>query len=418
MYIQIHRSDNKNTRRAKKSLKQKLNSHRKQRRKEIKRYPKKQKNKKKRQFFSSRVIYNREVQNFCDLNKIEKWETPPNKIDLDSDFSLFKNPAKVLRTLLNILYLAKTKSKYVTLAYKGYVSFGALYFIDTICWQIASKKRWSLKHNLPAKESKLLSNLKSINTNTSDSEYAYVKNYRIKINRDEDDLAMQSFKIKSKEIRDLIIQGIRENDASYNLPHEGHTAIDSAISEHFDNILLHVPDAEYGFLCGYFDRTLKEITLLIYNFGHTIADTLDNKILPKHVQPVVDEIILNHTKKRLLWGKSYTRENALTLLAIQEGISSKLDADISRGHGLIDYIEHCFKLSRNSKVIIISGKTAIKVDSNYNVMNVNALGRMRRILAFNNENDIFEKPDGNNVINLPVKFPGVIIETTIPLNSI
>ncbi|MDP3441580.1 MAG: hypothetical protein Q8T08_01860 [Ignavibacteria bacterium] len=418
MYIQIHRSDNRNTRRAKKSLKQKLNSIKKEKRKEIRRYPKKIKNIKKRQFISSPVIYNPEVQNFCDQNKIEKWKIPPSKIDLDSEFSLYKSPAKVLRTLLNILYLAKTKSKYVTLSYKGYVSFGAIYFIDTICWQIASKKRWYLKHNLPEKEKQLLSNLKSIKSNTSDSEYAYVINNRIRINREEDDLAKQTFKIKSKEIRDLIIQGIRENDSSYILPHEGHTAIDSAISEHFDNILLHVPEAEYGFLCGYFDRSAKEITLLIYNFGHTIANSLDNKKLPKHVQPAVDEIILNHTKKSLLWGKSFTKENALTLLAIQEGISSKLDADISRGHGLIDYIEHCFKLSQHSKVVIISGKTAIRVDSNYSVVNANVLGRQRRIIAFNNENDIFEKPDGNNVINLTVNFPGVIIETTIPLNSI
>lgn len=180
-----------------------------------------------------------------------------------------------------------------------------------------------------------------------------------------------------------------------------------------------MPNADYGFLCGSFDKEKKEVTILIYNFGNTIAETLSNNKLPEHVNKVVQEVISNHTaKKAFLWNSSFTKENALTLLAIQEGISSKLDADISRGHGIMDVIEQCSKLNKDSKSIIISGNTAIRIDSKYCIKSQNVLNRDRRIIAFNNANDIFDKPDTNNVLNLPIYFPGVIIETIIPLKII
>jgi hypothetical protein len=72
-------------------------------------------------------------------------------------------------------------------------------------------------------------------------------------------------------------------------------------------------------------------------------------------------------------------------------------------------------LNTNSKIAIISGKSAIKIDSTYKISSKDVLGRKRRILAFNEENDIFEKPNQNNVVNLSFNFPGVIIETIIPL---
>ncbi len=102
-------------------------------------------------------------------------------------------------------------------------------------------------------------------------------------------------------------------------------------------------------------------------------------------------------------------------MALQEGISSKLNADITRGHGIIDFIEHCMELNHDSQIVIISGKTAIKIDSQYGIKNEMVLGRNRRIIALNKDNDIFDKPDGDKVVNLPTNFPGVIIETTIPL---
>lgn len=207
--VSIFRSDNKNTRHSKKALKRKIKSSSKSK-PFVKRIKVKSisKNKRSLNYLYSPITYNLEIQNFCDKNNIHKWRFHPNSIDLDLSFSLFNNPSKVLTSLLNILYLAKTKSQFVTLLYKGHVSFGALYFVDTICHQIGTKRKWELKHNLPKKERTILNNLKSIFTNSTESADVYTINKRIKINRD-NDLAIQQYSKQSKEIRDFIIQALR-----------------------------------------------------------------------------------------------------------------------------------------------------------------------------------------------------------------
>jgi hypothetical protein len=164
-----------------------------------------------------------------------------------------------LSALLDILYLARTNRNSVNLRYKDKASFGALYFIDTMCWQIAKHRPWKLNHNLPAKEAKILSNLKSLNPNKTESEDAYIINTKVEINREENPLAEQEHKQRSKEIRDMIIKGIREHQPEYELTHPQHTAIDSAISEHFDNILLHVPKALYGFCVAFLIKRRKKL---------------------------------------------------------------------------------------------------------------------------------------------------------------
>ena len=431
--IVIYKGDNKNTRHAKKRFKRTLKSKRKNHSsfskpfvasgKESELEKKKQKNirkqhkRKRKQYKQSRVEYSPEFQRFCDINRLHEWNAPNKIIKLGEDFSFYKDPAKVLTSLLSILYHAKTKSDKIQLDYNGGVSFGALYFIDTMCWQVAQARNWRVNHNFPPKVTRVLQNLKSNRDSSTSNEDSYFINNRIRINREDDSLAKQNHKKKSKEIRDMIIKCMQETNLDFDLSLEQHHAIDSAISEHFDNILLHVPDADYGFLCGYFDREKSELTILIYNFGKSISETLSREDLPIDMKENIEKVIDNHTKKRFfsILESKFTQENALTLLALQEGISSKLSTDISRGHGLIDFIDRCFALNPDSKVMIISGKTAIKIDKEYAIGNATVFGRSRKIIAFNQENDIFEKPDAKNVFTLPLEFNGTIIETTIPL---
>lgn len=414
-FLRISSSDNQNTRCAKKSFKKNLKT----KLKRVKRIKTKQLNAVRHSNFSVSnkfAVFSSEITHFIESNKNILYNTNSFEVVLDDDFSLYENPQKVIFSLLNILNEAKKNSEFISLKYKNKLSFGALYFIDTICWEIAKSKRWELRSNLPERERNLLKNLKSIYSNTSESVFEYIINSKIKINRTHNALAKQIHKEKSKEIRDLVIKGMKDEDSEYiDLSHNEHEAIDSAISEHFDNILLHVPDAEYGFLCGYYDKVRSEITILIYNFGHTIAMTLDRKGLPEHIQVAVNKVVENHKNNYFLFGSSFSRENALTLLAIQEGISSKLDADVSRGHGLIDFITHCKGLNKETRIVIISGKTAIKIDSDYEISERLVFDRKRKILAFNKNNDIFDKPNPDKVVNLSSNFPGVIIETTIPL---
>jgi hypothetical protein len=370
--------------------------------------------------YQTKVTYEPNVELFCQQNTAKHFKQFRGRLTLTKDFSLHDNPNRVLTTLLRILYNAKQKRNYTKVEYTGSVSFGALYLLDAVCWEIASKrpKWWLQAENMSNRNYEIQSKLKSFKTGDIDTKDAYIYNNKIQINREDNKLAKQRHKEASKTVRGLINKGIEnEIKQTHKLDYNEVAAIESAITEHFDNILLHVPSAKYGHLCTFFDRGNKTVTILIFNYGHTIASTLEKNDIPEEVQLDIDKVVNNHKQKGFLGlGSSFTAENALTLLAIQEGISSKLENDDSRGHGIIDYIKHCKKMSSDSKITIISGKTAIKIDNSCDITRQNVFGRPRKIIALNKENDIMQKPDDKHVEGMQVSFPGVIIETVIPIN--
>jgi hypothetical protein len=415
----IKRSDNFNTRHSKRSFYNKL------KRKAKKYYAvpfyTKNDDETENTYLRSSVQYENDIEYFCKVNHLHKWKPSNNIITFEDKFCLFEDSNKVIRQLLEMLHTAKTKNHSITkLNYKGHVSFGALYLIDNFCWEIGKKRIWQLDcQNITETEKEKLSKLRSFETSSYDDVNATMINERVPINRSDNPLAFQRYKVKAKDITDMLQNALRinANDPQYELNNETYAAISSTIGEHFDNIQLHAKDAMSGFLCGFYDKFNKEITILIYNFGKTIADTLNSDSIPNEMKSQIDEIIGNHTNKKFfLPDSSFTKENAVTLLAIQEGISSRLKYDRTRGHGMMDFIEHCFELSNDTKIVIISGKTSIKIDKTYKIGTKMVIGRNRRILALNDENNIYNKPNSTHVKNMTVYFPGVLIETTIPLN--
>jgi hypothetical protein len=409
--IKILKTDNFNTKRAKKSFNNKV------KRKDRNFDPDRVKSKSNS---SSAPIYNKDIEQFLKVNKRVLNKKLGREIYLDNDFCLLNNPSKVLLTLVCLLNYSKSRYQRSKLIYRNFVSFGAVYLLDSICWQIAEKKQWQLNwQNIPEEERFLLYNLKSNESSSKESKYSYMVNSRIPINREDKILARQVHEQKSKEIRDLVERGIKEKlGKDYKLSQQEHTTIHSAISEHFDNILLHVPTALFGHLCGIYNKNKNEVRILIYNFGITIAESMQKEEIPFKVKGEIEAVIKIHTeKKNFITNSKFTKDNAITLLALQEGISSKLSEDPSRGHGLIDFAEHCLELNPNSSIRIISGRTAIKIDGKYKIEEKEFLNRKRRIIALNEENDIYQKPDEQYVINMGVFFPGTIIETVIPLTS-
>lgn len=370
-------------------------------------------------YLRSSVTYSHHIEDFCAINRIQKWKPSKNTIKLDEKFSLFEDPQLVLRTLLEMLHRGKISQQLTRLRYVGDVSFGALYLIDNLCWEIGQKRRWHvICENISEKEKEKLSNLKSISSSTYENMHAYMINEIVRINRSSNPKADQSYKVKSKEITDMVQQAIREtnNDPEFELSFDAYQAITSTIGEHFDNIVLHAHDTELGILCGFYDKENKEITILIYNFGQTIFESLTSDTLPDIMKDEIEDIIKSHSKRDFFVGKGkFTAENALTLLALQEGISSRVKYDKSRGHGLMDFIEHCFSLNNETRIVLISGNTAIKIDKRYPIGKEYLFGRERRVIALNDTNSIYEKPDNNYVINMNINFPGVLIETKIPL---
>lgn len=417
--IVINKGDNKFTRKSKKALRAKIKRNG---RKYIYPIVSTFERENEDSYLRSSVTYSHNIEEFCSVNRISRWKPSNNIIKLDEKFSLFEDPQLVLRTLLEMLHRAKISQQLTRLRYAGEVSFGALYLIDNLCWEIGQKRRWQiLCENITETEKEKLSNLKSISSSTYENTHAYMINERVRINRSLDPKADQSYKVKSKEITDMVQQAIREtnNEPEFELSFNAYQAITSTIGEHFDNIVLHARKAELGILCGFYDKETKEITILIYNFGKTIYESLASDSLPDEMKDEIEDIIKSHSKRDFFVGKSkFTAENALTLLGLQEGISSRVKYDKSRGHGLMDFIEHCFNLNKETRIVLISGNTAIKIDKKYQIGKELLFGRERRVIAMNDANSIYEKPDSKYVINLNLNFPGVLIETTIPLKLI
>lgn len=369
------------------------------------------------------IKYSLSIERFYQKNAVLARQSNKFLLKLNKDFSLFNNPGKVLLSLVEIVKHGKIRQVSPTIVYDGHVSFGAIYLLDNLSYEIQRQRKWVLKSlQFPPEELSILSNIRSFASSHYEDENECMINEKVAINRVNNPAANQQYKTKAKDITDMIQTAIQETlkKPEYELPLEIHGAIKSTIGEQFDNIHLHSEETQFGTLCGFYNKMSKEITILIYNFGKTIAETLVTDDLPDEMLDDITKVITSLTTKKILnltVNSEFTLENAVTLLALQEGISSRLKFDISRGHGMMDFIQQCLELSIDSKISIISGKTAIKIDKTYPISRRNVLGRERRVLALNKENDIFSKPDPNYIVNTGVYFNGVIIETTIPLND-
>lgn len=379
------------------------------------------KNKRRQSTSKKPVHYSLGIEKFCSLNNISSWKrNHRGVIKIDSSTNLYDNPEKLIELLLDLLSNAKLYESFPKVIFSGRIKFGTLYLFDNICWEIARKRKWGFNYqNMDKEDLAIYSKLRTFYSGEYENDNVYLLNEKVHINRSTDLLAKQQFKIKSKEITDMVIRGVRENyKSNFELSPEAYQAISSTIGEHFDNILQHVPEAEFGYLSGFYDKKEKVVHILIFNFGKTIYDSLVNANLPKQIKDQISAVIESHSKKKFfnLIDGDFTEENAITLLSLQEGISSRIEFDKSRGHGITDFIEHCFNLNSGTQISLISGRTAIKIDNKYKLERSFFIDRERRIIAFNEESDLFSKPDSKYVKNMKFAFPGLIIETRIPLN--
>lgn len=168
---------------------------------------------------------------------------------------------------------------------------------------------------------------------------------------------------------------------------------------------------------GYLDAqaTPPMCEIVILNFGHSISETFE--LLPKtspawaHVQPYLDA----HTKKSFL-GKEWREQELLTLVAMQQHVSSKRQHESdTRGNGTVELVEFFQRMQAECngnadtsvRMVIASGSSMLLFDGSYK-MQPDAEGRS--VLAFNDKNDLMEKPDGKYVRKLAgVSFPGTLI---------
>ncbi len=173
------------------------------------------------------------------------------------------------------------------------------------------------------------------------------------------------------------------------------------------------------------DKHIGKFQLVIFNFGESIYERFKNPEACKN-QAILDDmrnLSDKYTKKGFfgfLNGSKFEEETLWTLYSLQDGVSS---VDNTRGNGTIKFIENFLELaddadSKPSNFHLFSGNTLIKFDGKYKTYpKFNAKNEEFKIIPFNAENTLDEKPDQNYVKFVDNYFPGVMIYANICISK-
>ncbi len=169
-----------------------------------------------------------------------------------------------------------------------------------------------------------------------------------------------------------------------------------------------VPTAE-----GEPDEIVGECQLAIFGFGRSIVESINNPTTVRdETYNEMADLAAKHSKKKLFSAKFELGE-LLTLYSLQDGVS-RFSAP-TRGTGTIQFIEAFQEFGANAdqskrpEMALISGKSRILFDGEYKLKDRVVNGLPRKVIAFNETNDLEDRPDEKNVHSLDNGFPGTIL---------
>ena len=212
------------------------------------------------------------------------------------------------------------------------------------------------------------------------------------------------------------------NIEGLKLSKSGTRDLSTYTGELLDNASEH-SGSEDWILAGFLDPTIEErrCEIAIINFGNSLSDTFLNLPDDHYTRQFVDPFVALHESSGL-FQLHWTKENLLTVVALQGQVSSKnTNSEDTRGNGTIDLIQFFQEMyegigAKNyppAKMAIVSGSTKILFDGTHKLSD-NASGRP--VIAFNTANDLNQPPDRNYVKTLNgVSFPGTIVSISFPL---
>lgn len=173
--------------------------------------------------------------------------------------------------------------------------------------------------------------------------------------------------------------------------------------------------------------------IVLFNFGQSIYASLDSpetsELLKAEVLRLVDlhkkagffELIGEIAKRIGVYRFQWWKEEALwTLYALQEGVSRLRHSPggEDRGNGTVRLIEYFMKLaSEDPKMVIISGSTWILFDGTHQLGTIRKGEEDRKIIAFNETNDLALPPDPKFVRTLKKPFPGTLVSLKFRLRG-
>jgi hypothetical protein len=165
--------------------------------------------------------------------------------------------------------------------------------------------------------------------------------------------------------------------------------------------------------------------IVLFNFGDSIFESLKAPGTSLELTHQIESLSEIHKKSgffdrvvQIARGLYFAnvrvwQDEALwTLYALQEGVSryNHLPGNEDRGNGTVRMIEFFTDLaSRDPRMALVSGRTWILFDGSYRLQTIMKEGGARKIIAFNEENDLKLPPDSERVRTLEAKFPGTLV---------
>ncbi len=185
---------------------------------------------------------------------------------------------------------------------------------------------------------------------------------------------------------------------------------------------------DYHYSIGHFEEShnsgehIGMFQLVIFNFGESIYQRFKNPEACKNLDILFDmkELSEKYVKRGLfglLNGNRFEEETLWTLYSLQDGVSS---VDKTRGNGTIKFIDSFLELGKDnedksSNLHLLSGNTVIKFDGTHKTMPKPGCTPEDefKIIPFNKEGTLEEKPDQKYVTFVDNFFPGTMIYANI-----
>lgn len=205
----------------------------------------------------------------------------------------------------------------------------------------------------------------------------------------------------------------------YSLSPIGKSKLSQMITEVIDNVGEHAGELASWYTQGHYtigtESNPGKFRLVLFNFGDTIYEGLKRNSSSNYTKKILNNATRKHKKKNL-FGTSWNEEVLWNLFSLQYKISRCNYTDKNdRGVGTIDLIESFLGLGQTIEDIkpimsIVSGKSNILFDGTYQISSLSKKGYNVPTIAFNKENNLFQKQDERYVKALKNSFPGTIID--------
>lgn len=212
----------------------------------------------------------------------------------------------------------------------------------------------------------------------------------------------------------FINESMKTKNVSLNL--EGKNKFREIITEIIDNSKIHLGKTfnQYFMMGNYYNSDIGRESLLFFNFGDTIYQTL-KKTESEEIKNLINDLVDHHNKNNN-FDITFTQEALIVLMAIQDKISSLYTQEDSRGTGTTKMIRNFLSISNfntlhekdSPRAFILSGHVQIKLDKNVKKWYDNNM-EVGDTLGFNSENSLEYKPDVQNVMVNKSNYPGTLI---------